>query len=243
MLFWGPGLLCAQDDHAGLWLGETTLTHVSHFNDPDRFAPKFRASADTEMRVILHVASDKRVSLLTHVTVIPGEEAAGEKIVAGLRRDIAQSREFPGRRIRRFGTASYDLPRRELPPTPLPKDFDPTSLTDEYLRSFPLEGELKPGGTVRTPQSGLVLDQWHRSNPFRHPFHPMHTTGFRIKRTMSLKFDEVSAKEGMSRAAIGVDTLTGTWNEEIRGLLKEDEPIALRGRFALFRLSRTTILD
>ena len=104
----------------------------------------------------------------------------------------------------------------------------PAGFVEDYATSWPLEGGLGPGSIVRTADgSELRLDPYHRSNPFRHVFHPRHGTGIQITRSISITFDSTSA-DGL---------LTGTYTESLDGLTNLAVPLVASGPLALRRVS------
>lgn len=108
----------------------------------------------------------------------------------------------------------------------------PTDLQEVYFRTWPLEGHPGPGQTVITSAAKpLTLDPYHRSNPFRHAYHPQHGTGYAITRSLSITFD-ATHDPGM---------LTGTYQEITRGLARQD--ITSRGKIALRRVSTVANLQ
>lgn len=110
----------------------------------------------------------------------------------------------------------------------------PVGLNEAYALQFPLSGSFLPGQSVGTSMDApLRLDAFHRSNPFRHAFHPQHGAGYTIRRSFSVTLD------GQYRAGSGV--LTGVYQESAYGLASN--PIVSRGRITLQRLSTTTAIQ
>lgn len=108
----------------------------------------------------------------------------------------------------------------------------PPDLQEIYYRTWQLEGKPGPGQTVGTGSTKpLTLDPYHRSNPFRHAYHPQHGTGYSITRSLSITFD----------AAYNPGMLTGTYQEITRGLARQD--ITSRGKIALRRVSTVANLQ
>ncbi|MCP5518274.1 MAG: hypothetical protein H7A45_13550 [Verrucomicrobiales bacterium] len=104
----------------------------------------------------------------------------------------------------------------------------PAGFVEQYATSWPLDGGLGPGAIVRTADGAeLVLDPYHRSNPFRHAFHPRHGTGIRITRAISITFDDTNA-DGL---------LTGTYTESLDGLTNLGVPLVASGPLTLRRVS------
>jgi hypothetical protein len=108
----------------------------------------------------------------------------------------------------------------------------PPDLQEIYYRTWQLEGKPGPGQTVGTGSAKpLTLDPYHRSNPFRHAYHPQHGTGYAITRSLSITFD----------ATYDPGMLTGTYQEITRGLARQD--ITSRGKIALRRVSTVANLQ
>ncbi|MDC3255294.1 hypothetical protein OAV21_02750 [bacterium] len=102
----------------------------------------------------------------------------------------------------------------------------PTELAEIYLLSLPLDGQLEAGNTLRTmPPSHLRVDPFHRSNPFRHVYHPQLGTGYSITRELFISFDD----------GPGMGFLTGTYQETTKGLAVPD--IVSRGKISLRRVT------
>jgi len=126
-------------------------------------------------------------------------------------------------------------------------DPDPAQVTDEDLETYTLAATSRPAGFVESyalswPLTGapgsnknlrtatdapLRLDPFHRSNPFRHTFHPNHGIGFAVSRTMNFTFDSTNEDS----------LLTGTFTESYEGLTALATPLVASGVFTLRRLS------
>lgn len=108
----------------------------------------------------------------------------------------------------------------------------PPDLPEQYLITLPLDGQLGVGMTIQTPDaSPLSLDPFHRSNPFRHAFHPQHGVGYSVTRRFSIRFD----------AAPDTTILTGTYQETTSGLARQD--IVSKGTISLRRVSSAATLE
>jgi hypothetical protein len=108
----------------------------------------------------------------------------------------------------------------------------PPDLPETYYLSWPLDGQLGVGRTMGTGASSpLTLDAFHRSNPFRHAFHPQHGAGYTVSRSFSITFD----------AAPDPTILTGTYQETTRGLSRQD--IVSKGGISLRRISTADTLQ
>lgn len=108
----------------------------------------------------------------------------------------------------------------------------PPGLQENYLLSLPIDGALGAGKTLRTAAGSLVLDPFHRSNPFRHAFHQSQNRGPQITREFEIVFD---ADQPVS------DRLRGSWSETISGLIKND--LTTTGSVVLRRVSAVAELD
>ena len=107
----------------------------------------------------------------------------------------------------------------------------PPSLAEVYWDRWPLEGTWAPGGGARTPPNNpLLLDPFHRSNPFRHAFHPQHGAGYAVRRAFLLSLDDLPFQ----------GELTGTYEETLSGLATAD--LVYRGRVILRQVSDVTEL-
>lgn len=109
----------------------------------------------------------------------------------------------------------------------------PTTLNEVYHRSWPLTGTLGPSSTVSTPAGApLRLDAYHRTNPFRHAYHPQHGAGYSLTRALTLQFD--------ADYRPGSGQLSGTYEEVTTGLAQRS--LVARGRIVLQRVSRVEAL-
>ena len=109
------------------------------------------------------------------------------------------------------------------------KARDP-ELEEVYHLKWPLEGTPGLNAIVRTGANPLTLDAFHRSNPFRHAFHPQHGTGRNLSRDLTLSFDDSG----------NANLLRGVWSETITGLTAA--PLTMEGTLTLERLSTTATL-
>ncbi len=83
--------------------------------------------------------------------------------------------------------------------------------------------DLNENGVIDA--SPLILDPFHRSNPFRHAYHPRHGAGLPLSRSLEIRFDERQTAE----------TLYGDYEEVITGLTAM--PLTLTGRIQIKRVS------
>lgn len=105
----------------------------------------------------------------------------------------------------------------------------PRDLVESYHLRWPLEGSLGPGAVVRTSTNApLTLDPFHRSNPFRHAYHPNHAAGYPLTRSLTIAFDSTQA----------AGLLQGTYQESITGLAAH--AVTARGKIVLNRISSVT---
>jgi len=108
----------------------------------------------------------------------------------------------------------------------------PPALKEKYLPTLPLSGSLGAGQTVQTHPNTLTLDPFHRSNPFRHAYHPNHSKGPSITRELTLVFDPTQDL---------AERLRGTYSETVKGLIKTN--LTLTGRFDLHRVNAVATLE
>ena len=104
----------------------------------------------------------------------------------------------------------------------------PPSLTEAYHLSWPLEGTFGPANRIGTStNSPLRLDAFHRTNPFRHAYHPQHGAGYDLSRSITVQLDGIYQS--------GSGRLEGAYEEVTRGLATI--PLVSRGRISLQRVS------
>ena len=107
----------------------------------------------------------------------------------------------------------------------------PPDLVESYHLTWRMRGGVGPGNGVETPSDKpLTQDPFHRSNPFRHAFHPQHGAGLPIERTIRMGFDDT----------LEAGRLTGLYEETTTGLTKM--PIQTQGRFVLERVTEVGVL-
>ncbi len=254
-----PGLVPPGDETPnapaqGLWVGDVILKNVSGRVPSDAAEAGTQADpvlAGPKARVILHVDAAGSVRLLKAVVFMRTralDPADAEQVLVihpGKIPYFEGIERRAGKRVgKRIETTFYDLPREVPPPDSLPPDFDQSALREEYLHALPLTGGVGPGKRCGTsPSSPLTLDAWHRSNPFRHAFHPAHASGFRIEREMSFAFDPPTSKAARTIPNYGEETLVGSFSETLKGLVRESEKILVAGRVVLRRVSRNPTLE
>jgi hypothetical protein len=91
-----------------------------------------------------------------------------------------------------------------------------------------LEGTFGPANRIGTStNSPLRLDAFHRTNPFRHAYHPQHGAGYDLSRSITVQLDG-TYQSGSGR-------LEGAYEEVTRGLATA--PLVSRGRISLQRVS------
>jgi hypothetical protein len=112
------------------------------------------------------------------------------------------------------------------------RSIRPPALKELYKLSLPLTGAIGAGKTVATSPGSLVVDSFHRSNPFRHAFHKKHARGPKITRELTIVFDSDQPIP---------DRLTGSFRELMRGAIKSN--LELTGRLELRRVSAVDSLE
>ena len=110
---------------------------------------------------------------------------------------------------------------------------------------LPMSGDFGPGATGLT--GTIMLPANHPTNPFRHRRHPDHATGFDITRVLTLNFDGAGG-DTLASAGFGVESISGTYGEEVFGLHKplgpnKDTGLKVSGTFTLNRISLIDALN
>ncbi len=243
---------------AGLWVGEAIMDRVTSIVEDG--SPVRPSAGSAPVRVLLHSDAAGMVTLLSQVTIMQTKSADPEIApVPVLVVDPRQIpfhegvKERNGKRVgMRVQTVAYDMPRKldaesqaallnddafpqltdanEIQDFLIGRGTRPPSLAEIYHLTWSLEGALGSGKTVRT-NDALVLDPFHRSNPFRHAFHQQHTRGPNITRTLEIIFDT---------GQTGTDRLHGTFTDTINGLIKTT--LTMSGRIELHRVSTISTL-
>jgi hypothetical protein len=104
----------------------------------------------------------------------------------------------------------------------------PPDLNEAYHDRWPLAGRFGPGNTIGTATNApLRLDAFHRTNPFRHAYHPQHGAGYDLTRNFTIQLD--------SAYQTGSGRLTGRYEEVITGLATS--ALVARGSIVLQRAS------
>lgn len=89
----------------------------------------------------------------------------------------------------------------------------------------PAEAFTDLNGNGLQDDSPLLLDPFHRSNPFRHAFHPRHGAGKAMTRSLTITFDETQE----------VGYLRGTYKEVVTGLAAV--PLVMSGNITLQQIN------
>lgn len=116
-----------------------------------------------------------------------------------------------------------------LPDYLVSRGIRPPKLSEVYRKSLTASGSIGAGQSVT---SALVLDPFHRSNPFRHAYHQNLPKGPNVQRTLTLTFD---AEQPVA------DRLTGRFTEVLHGLIKSD--LTVSGSVELRRVSPAATLE
>lgn len=129
---------------------------------------------------------------------------------------------------------------------PLTGAFGPGQGDPRFLYDI-RQGKLAPLGAAGL-EGTLFLAANHVTNPFLHRRHSEHRIGLDIHRRIRLDFDGTET-DPLARPGFGVDRITGTYREEIKGLHKplgpagEDVGLRVEGRFQLNRVSLNDALN
>ncbi|MGA1238240.1 MAG: hypothetical protein ACO34E_15415 [Limisphaerales bacterium] len=109
----------------------------------------------------------------------------------------------------------------------------PPSLSEVYHLTWPMEGAIGAGKTVRTASARpLVLDPFHRSNPLRHAYHQSHSKGPEIRREFVFVFEPEPQADGVLR---------GSYTEIVNGLIQSE--LRSSGTIQLRRVSTVAHLE
>jgi hypothetical protein len=253
-----PTPLAPAADRIGLWVGEISVD--SSTSVVENGSPMRGTAAKAPARIILHY-DGSRVRLLSQVTLMQTKTAdASVPSEPVLVLDPARVpffegiRERNGRRVGlRIESVAFDMPRKldatsqaalindsanagldaaGIPSFLVSRQVRPPALREVYALSLDLQGTLGASGTLTTVTGSLHLDPFHRSNPFRHPYHQQHSAGPFIYRDLRLVFD--------ASQPLG-DVLRANYSETIRGLINSN--LSLSGRVELRRVSKVALLD
>jgi len=251
--------------HAGLWVGDAILNAVSEAHSgglSTNFLQGFTISVETNfvtmavttnyvpnsvsrtnvsmattptggdfhLRLLLHVDSTGQTRLLKEVIqmwkeAVTSNDASGVTTVTQpgrivLLTDDSLVGQFSGLATRdgtsvgrRISTAGFDFPDNELP----------------------LAGNFALGSSVIGTNS--ILADFAR-NPFKHKYHPDHTTGFNIQRVIELQLvpPPTNAPPGY-----GSSVLNGIYRETVSGLHRTN--IVVNGTFQLTRIATAAVLN
>ena len=237
----------------GLWVGKVILNAVSEVQTASSTSPgQVTPTADTlAYTILLHVDTLGRVRLLKSVIVLAAEGASTEEPLPeeeGLNSDPltpvgAETAETApthialvtdDRRLVAITPAAGAKPQRISAPA---FDFEGNELL--------LQGGVGPAKALT---GTVILPRLHPTNPFRHKYHPDHRNinpdnpdyGFEINRKLTIRFDPTD--DGLATpGGYGVQRLTGTYEEQVRGLHKV--PIIARGTLQLNRISTVGVLN
>jgi len=245
-------------ERTGLWVGDVVVD--SSTSIVENGSPVKTAAVKAPARIIMHY-NGSTVRLLSQVTLMRTKTADSDVVPTPvLVIDPARIPFFEGIKERngkrvgvRMESVTYDMPRKMdavsqaailsdpaypgLTPAGLPaflvsRTVRPPSLKEVYALSLDLAGTLGPSGTLTTIAGTLNLDPFHRSNPFRHPYHQEHSNGPAITRELRIDFDPDQP--------LG-DTLRGAYTETIKGLINTN--LTLTGRVELRRVSSVATLE
>ena len=205
---------------AGLWVGDVTLSEVTYAAGGTQPVP---VADSAQFRLLLHVGANGTVKLLKEVTLLrktvslpsaptgpgvlpvptstPSATATvmlltDLSLLPGLTNVVRVDGKVRGQRL---ATAGYDLP--------------------EGVLELPLAGGL---GTNFRCAGTNVLAPDALTHPFRHAFHPDHTTAPEITRAFTF------AVNNSLNQINGLDQLSGSYQETISGLHKMPDVTAMR---------------
>ncbi|SKA75991.1 hypothetical protein SAMN02745166_00105 [Prosthecobacter debontii] len=250
--------LSPASERTGLWIGEVIVDSATSI--VENGAPVKPAAVKAPARIIIHY-NGTTARLLSQVTLMQTKTADADVaptpvlVVDPARIPFFEGiKERNGKRVGvRMESVAYDMPRKMdatsqaailsdpaypgltaagLPAFLVSRTVRPPSLKEVYALSVDLAGTLGASGTLSTISGSLHLDPFHRSNPFRHPYHHDHSFGPFIYRDLKIDFD--------SNQPLG-DVLRGTYTETIKGLINSN--LTLTGRVELRRVSTVATLE
>ena len=220
----------------GLWVGDVIVNAASSIVVDG--APIQPTAGTAPLRIVLHSDTGGTVRLLSQVTLMQTKTA--DPAVPGvpvLVVDPAKVPFYEGIKVRdskrvgvRIEAVAYDMPRSASAWSGADLNTfgtRPTALKEVYDLTKVMSGAI--GQTV---SATLTLDPFHRSNPLRHVYHQDLTKGPQITRTLTIAFDASQALP---------DRLTGSFTDEIRGLIKDK--LTLTGRVEMRRVSSVATLQ
>ncbi len=242
----------------GLWVGEIVVDSSTSIVEDG--APLRPSAVKTPARILLHFDGTK-TRLLSQVTIMQTKTADPTvPPVPVLVVDAARIPFFDGIKERngkrvgmRLEAVTYDMPRlmdatsqaalladpaypgltaSGLAAFLASRTTRPPSLAETYQLTLDLAGAPGAGHAITTYPGTLVLDPFHRSNPFRHAYHHDHSNGPAITREMEIDFDPSQS--------IG-DHLSGGYKETIKGLIQSN--LVLTGRVEFQRISPVDALQ
>lgn len=236
--------LQARPDRSGLWVGSVAIRAVSqpsHETDPDIPRP---ASTEAQFRLIIHVDSEGKASLLQQVLLMWKDGTRdGDGVVVEPGREVLVTDDsltdnFSGAALRdglpvarRISSVAFGFK-------------DPI----EMIGAFGLDGDVLTGEVITGYNDPL--------SPFLHRYHPDHDNlnrrfdtdsplpegeeSFTIRRAISLHFQEQDP-EGLVLSGAGDRQVGGVYRETIHGVHKD--PIYVEGIFRMHHASRVARLN
>ena len=253
-----PTPISPTSERIGLWVGEVVVD--SSTSIVENGAPVRASAVKAPARLILHY-NGSTVRLLSAVTLMqtktadPSVAPTSVLVVDPARIPFFEGiKERNGKRVGlRIESVAFDMPRKMdavsqsaiisdpaypgltaagLPAFLVSRTVRPPSLKEVYALSLNLAGTLGASGSLSTIAGTLNLDPFHRSNPFRHPYHHDHSNGPAITRELKIDFDPTQPLGDVLRAA---------YSETIKGLISSN--LTLTGRVELRRVSPVATIE
>jgi hypothetical protein len=247
--------------YSGLWIGEVTLDQVSSITEAGRPVKETTSKAPMRLLMHVDSTGNASLLshvmfMLTKTatsTVLPEQVLVVNESKIPFFEGIE---ERGGKKVgKRVETVGYDMPRKfdttnqsalvtatasalniasnAVTDTNIQTYVNgqasrPPALVEKYNVSWPLTGGLAPDSVLTAT---LTMDPFHRSNPFRHAYHPKHGAGYALTRSIRIIIDPVYQ----------AGVLTGRYEETISGLAAV--PIVTKGTVMLSRVSEVTTLQ
>jgi len=213
-----PATLINKTDKSGLWEGTVEINKVNNpinFDQPDKPVP---TASELTFRIIIHVDINGKVKLLKEVIQMwdKGEDNDEEgKFV--LITNVKKLSKYTGVALRdgrffgrRISSSVFSFPEPLL-----------------------MEGTFLSGNTL---SCFLVTSATDPLNPFKHKYNPDHTTGYDIKRIITLELTDTDPTNlDLSLAGWGDKDMGGKYFEEIHGLHKN--VLYVEGIFRVHKVS------
>lgn len=214
----------------GLWLANVEVTKVNEVHSDSTNADTLTAvSYPFNLQLLLHCDKDGNTKLLKEVFVMQTKDGNtnDDNITRVLITDETKVSNYDG--IIRKGDNKLVAVRLTTPSIDFDKDKQVIGLTGTINNT--------DGATI---SGNITHEKNHPTNPFRHQFHPDHTSGFEVTRNFTITFKQ-PADDNKNNPRKGRSQLSGTYKETITGLHKA--ALKVSGSINMTRVSSVDNLD